>query len=210
VTASTAAAPELRLRRILCAVPPDASSRHAVERAAWLAKACDAEVRLFHALDRRPGTGAPPAGGGAGEDRLLETLLLQAHHLPGRVRLSAAVTVGAPDVEIRRHAALMRADLIVVAVARFDGPTLAKLADLAESSGQPVLAPPPPRDAAAAPRIARLLCARRPDGASAAALNYARALAARIGATVVVCEGSPARWGAADEDAVLLTPQISR
>jgi hypothetical protein len=95
-------------------------------------------------------------------------------------------------------------------VARFDRPTLAKLADLAESTGQPVLAPAPPRDAAAAPRVARLLCARPPDGASAAALSYARALAARIGATVVVCEGSPARWGAADEDAVLLMPQTSR
>jgi nucleotide-binding universal stress UspA family protein len=202
VTAPAVAVADLRLRRILCAVSPRASSRHAVERAAWLGKACDAEVRLFHALERHPDADTRP-GAAIEQDCLLETLLLHTRHLPGRVRVSSAVAVGASDVEIRRHAALMRADLIVVAVPRLDRPTLLRLADLVEATEQPVFVPAVPERGSSTAPIARLLCERPLHAWSASALTYARALASRIGAAVAVCDGSPAWWQAGDEDVVV-------
>ena len=72
-----------------------------------LATRYDAELRLFHvaSLDDDFHRSA--------ED-VITSLFALARHLPGRVRVSAAVAYGDPVPDISSHARLMRADLIVL------------------------------------------------------------------------------------------------
>jgi nucleotide-binding universal stress UspA family protein len=111
---------DLRLDRILCAVTFSPSSRSVVEWAAALAACCGAELRLFHALNRLRGGEASYDGAPDSEDAL-NRLFGLARHIPGRLRLSAAVADGDVADEIVRHGRLLQADLIVLGMKAEDG-----------------------------------------------------------------------------------------
>jgi nucleotide-binding universal stress UspA family protein len=102
---------ELDFSRILCPVTLSDAPQQTVDEAAILAARYDAELRLFHvaSLDDDFHRSA--------ED-VIASLFALARHLPGRVRVSAAVAYGDPVSDISIHARLMRADLIVLGANR--------------------------------------------------------------------------------------------
>jgi nucleotide-binding universal stress UspA family protein len=108
-----------RLARVLCAVTFSPSARRVVEWSAALAGSNDAEVRLFHALPNSEELAAALSEGDS--ERVLKKLFALARSLPGRPRISAAVTEGEAASEILRHARLVKADLIAVGMQAEDG-----------------------------------------------------------------------------------------
>jgi nucleotide-binding universal stress UspA family protein len=132
---------DLRLDRILCAVTFSPSSRRVVEWAATLAACCGAELRLFHALSR-PRDDEPPYNDVPDSEHALNRLFGLARHIPGRLRLSAAVAHGEVADEIVRHGRLLQADLIVVGMHAQDG-TISPLASrITEGARCPVMLVP--------------------------------------------------------------------
>lgn len=128
----------VRFHRILCAVTLSESSRRVVACAASLAGLCGGEVRLFHALpppDGRVASVAEPD-----PERALEKLFALARDLPGRPRISAAVTEGDAAAEILRHARLARPDLIAVGMHAQTGRMSPLVAQLVTEAPCPVLA----------------------------------------------------------------------
>jgi nucleotide-binding universal stress UspA family protein len=95
--------------RILCPVSFSDTSQRTVEMAAMLAAGDAAELRLFHAV---------PAGANGDRDAesLIGALFALTRQIPMRVRISAAVGYGEAAQEIREHARLMGADLIVTGI----------------------------------------------------------------------------------------------
>lgn len=138
---SAIAVTSVRLDRILCAVTFSPSSRGVVEWAASLAACCGAELRLFHALNRQTDDHRPDAGAPASEDAL-NRLFRLARHLPGRLRLSAAVADGDVADEIVRHGRLLQADVIVVGMNSEDGTISPLTRRIADGSRCPVMLVP--------------------------------------------------------------------
>jgi len=139
----TAAMTPTHFSRILCPVSLSDTSQRTVDVAAMLAAAYDAELRLFHAV---PGDCA----GDRDAETLTASLFAFTRHAKMRLRVSAAVGYGDPAVEIRDHARLMRADLIVTGVDRRSAPRAANDAIpivVTKHSTCPVLIvrPPPAR-----------------------------------------------------------------
>ena len=126
-----------RLERVLCAVTFSPSARRVVAWAASLAGSNDAEVRLFHALPSSEELVSATAE--ADSERVLKKLFALARPLPGRPRISAAVTEGDAASEILRHARLIKADLIVVGMRAEDGSVSPLVTRLAVDAPCPVL-----------------------------------------------------------------------
>ena len=153
-----------------------------------------AEVRLFHALPRFRGTLRPqrqrpiPKG-------VLKKLFTLAQPLPGRPRISAAVTEGDAASEILRHARLVKADLIAVgmhAAGRSVSPLVTRLPIDAPC---PVLAVDENRQLRQAATVSTtfwlpsISCQLRWRAA-----DYAFALARTVGAQVTVVHVLPEHW----------------
>lgn len=185
------AATDVRVDRILCAVTFSPASRRVVGWAAALAGKYDGEVRLFHAL---PGGDAHGAAANGDSDRVLKKLFALAHGLPGRPRISAAVTEGNPAAEILRHARLVRADLIAIGMHARDGGVSPLIARVAIDAPCPVLvvdetqvpAPPGVRE--------HIVVAVNFLPASLAAAEYAFALAQAAGGGVTAVHVLPEHW----------------
>ena len=168
-------------------------ARRVVAWAASLAAASDGEVRLFHALPTADMHAS--AASEADCERVLNKLFALAHHLPGRPRISAAVTQGDAATEILRHARLVSADLIVVGMHAQDGSVSPLVTRLAIDARCPVLVvgerstAPTARDG-----LRRILVAVNFLPASLAAADHAFALARAVGADVTVLHVLPERW----------------
>ena len=125
--------------RILCPVSFSDTSRRTVDVAVTLAAAHNAELRLFHAVSRD--------AGGEDAEALITSLFSLARHAQ-RMRISAAVGCGDPASEIRHHARLMRADLIVMGIdlrsARRPSPDTPALAVAAQASCPVLVVRPTP------------------------------------------------------------------
>jgi len=182
-----------RIERVLCAVTFSPSARRVVAWAASLAAVSDGEVRVFHALATADGHAS--ATSEAASERVLNKLFALAHHLPGRPRISAAVTEGDAASEILRHARLVRADLIVVGMHAHDGTVSPLVTRLAIDARCPVLVvgerstAPTTRDG-----LRRILVAVNFLPASLAAADHAFALARAVAADVTVLHVVPGRW----------------
>jgi nucleotide-binding universal stress UspA family protein len=186
-------ATNLRVNRILCAVTFSPSSRRSVAWAAALARPYDGELRLFHAVP--PGDEGGAAAVQDHSERLLGKLFALGDGLPGRPRISAAVTEGDTAAEILRHARLAHADLIAIGMHGRDGRVSPLVAHIAVDAPCPVLAvdetvTPPGRSSA----VGRLLVGVDFLPASLAAADYAFALADAVGAQVTVLHVLPEHW----------------
>lgn len=168
------------VRKILCAVAFELSARTLVEWAVALATAYDAEVRLFHVL-RHCDRESPDV-----EERLLNRLFMLARHLPGRPRVSAAVTTGDAAEEILRHAELVDADIIAVGADVHPGPRRVVLR-ITTDAACPVLVVPlidGVRPHKGRHAISHIACAVDFLPASTAALDCAVSLARPMRATL--------------------------
>jgi nucleotide-binding universal stress UspA family protein len=183
----------VRLERALCAVTFSPSARRAVAWAASLAAANDGEVRMFHVVPNADQRASAPSE--ADSERVLNRLFAIAQHLPGRPRISAAVTEGEAASEILRHARLMRADLIVVGMHALDGRVSPLGTRLAIDARCPVLVVGEgSTGSTTGDALQRILVAVNFLPASLAAADYALALARRAGAAVTVVHVLPDRW----------------
>jgi nucleotide-binding universal stress UspA family protein len=182
-----------RLERVLCAVTFSPAAHRVVEWAAVLARSNDAEVRLFHALPHSAERAAAWSDGDS--ERVLNKLLALAQSLPGRLRISAAVTEGEAASEILRHAHLVKADLIAVGMKAEDGRVSPLVRRLAVDAPCPVLVVD---EKAAAPAsgagLAHILVAVDFTPASLAAADHAFALARSVGAEATVVHVLPEHW----------------
>ena len=127
----------VRFDRVLCAVTFSPHARRVVAWAASLAASNGGEVRLFHALP-----GPEPHGVDGSEpdsERVLKKLFGLTEQLPGRPRVSAAVTEGDAVDEILRHARMIHADLIAVGMHAQDGDVSPLITRLAIDAPCPVL-----------------------------------------------------------------------
>ena len=131
--------------RILCPVTFSQHSQQTVEGAAVLAAMHNAELRLFHVL-------SDPKGTDQDAESLVASLFALSRRLPERLRVSAAIAYGDPSSEIRQHARLMRADLIVLGAERRSAP-----ADFAHTVPGKVLTGPPCHVLIVRPRLAPAL-----------------------------------------------------
>ena len=169
------------LRRVVCAVTFAPSARSVIEWAVALAAFHGAEVRLFHVLPQDK-TESPEEG-----DRVLQKLFTLARHLPGRLRLSAAVTTGDTAAEIARHSRLLNADVIALGSGAEPGADRSLVRRVTAEASCPVLVVPGGdalrrRPRSEAPPIRHIVCAVDFLPASVAALTYAGALARSMGA----------------------------
>jgi nucleotide-binding universal stress UspA family protein len=182
----------LRIERVLCAVTFSPSARRVVAWAAALAAANDAEMRLIHALPNADRRGSAPEGD---SEHVLRKLFALAQHLPGRPRISAAVTEGDAASEILRHARLVKADLLAVGMHAQDGSVSQLVTRLAVDAPCPVLVVDErsmiPATGAA---LENILAAVNFLPASLAAADYAFALARTVGAQVTVVHVLPEYW----------------
>jgi nucleotide-binding universal stress UspA family protein len=184
---------QLGLERVLCAVTFSSSARRVVEWAASLASPDNAEIRLFHALPDSPEPA--PASSEDDADRALKQLFALAQPLPGRPRISAAVTTGDAAGEIARHARLVKADLLAVGMHADAGQVSPLIARLALDAPCPVLVVDEGSTApATGEALERILVAVNFLPASLAAADYAFALARRVGAQVTVVHVLPEHW----------------
>jgi nucleotide-binding universal stress UspA family protein len=182
-----------RLERVLCAVTFSPSARRVVAWAAALAGSNDAEVRLFHALANSEELAS--AMSEADSERVLTQLFALAQQLPGRPRISAAVTAGEAASEILRHARLINADLIAIGMHAEDGRVSRLVTRLALDAPCPVLvvdegSMAPPRSGV----LNQVLVAVNFLPASLAAADYAFALARLVGAQVTIVHVLPEHW----------------
>jgi len=184
---------KLRIERVLCAVTFSPSARRVVSWAASLAEANDSEVRLFHALPNSDEREA--ATSDADAEQVLRKLFALGNEVPGRPRISAAVTQGDAASEILRHARLVKADLIAVGMHADDGRISPLVTRLALDAPCPVLVvderstPPIPGGG-----LGHILVAVNFLPASLAAADYAFALARTVGAEVTVVHVLPEHW----------------
>jgi nucleotide-binding universal stress UspA family protein len=180
----------LRLERVLCAVTFSRGARQVVAWAASLAAATDAEVRLFHVVPQSDASAAE-----SGSEQVLRKLFALGHDLPGRPRISAAVTEGDAAHEVLRHARLVKADLIVVGMHAQDGSVSGLVTRLAVGAPCPVLAvderSKPPRRGGG---FERVVVGVNFLPASLAAADYAFALARTFGAEVTTVHVLPEHW----------------
>jgi nucleotide-binding universal stress UspA family protein len=196
---------DVRLNRILCPVTFSASSRGVIDWAASLAALSDAEVRLFHVVERGGLSSASDVEGD--EERVLNKLFALARHVTGRVRLSAAVARGSAADEILQHAGVLQADLVAVGLTTRAGMVSPLVHRIAIDARCPVLAVP---DRSGAPRgsderpVGQLVCAVNFLPASLAAADYAFALGRKVGAPVTIVHVVPERWhGPERQDSVV-------
>jgi nucleotide-binding universal stress UspA family protein len=184
---------KIRIERVLCGVTFSPSADRVVEWTASLAGTNDGEVRLFHAL-QHPDEWAG-ATSEADSERALKKLFALARQLPGRPRISAAVTEGDAAREILRHAGLVNADLIAVGMHAHDGSVSPLVTRLAIEAPCPVLVvderATPPTNAG---EVDRIVVAVNFLPASLAAADYAFALARAVGAQVTVVHVLPEHW----------------
>ena len=193
-TVSPMAASNVRVDRILCAVTFSPSSRRVVAWAASLAGPYDGEVRLFHAVPTSDERAAAELE--ADSERVLKKLFTLGQGLPGRPRISAAVTEGDAAAEILRHARMVHADVIAVGMRRTRRKR--KPAGRADRNHAPcpVLAVDetsrrsPPRSGA----LDQVVVAVNFLPASLAAADYAFALAHAADAQVTVVHVLPEHW----------------
>ena len=184
----------VRVDRILCAVTFSPSSRRVVAWAASLAGPYGGEVRLFHAVaasDERAEAELEDDS-----ERVLKKLSTLGEGLPGRPRISAAVTEGDAAAEILRHARMVRADVIAVGMRGRDGSVSPLVARLAINAPCPVLAVDE-TSARSPPRSGppeQVVVAVNFLPASLAAADYAFAFAHAANAQVTVVHVLPERW----------------
>ena len=135
----------IQVSRILCPVTLSKRSQRTVEGAAILASMYNAELRLFH---------VPWDHNGSDQDveSLIASLFALSGRLPERLRVSAAIAYGDPASEIKQHARLMRAGLIVLGADRRSAP-----ADFANTVPGAVSTGPPCAVLIARPRLAPAL-----------------------------------------------------
>jgi nucleotide-binding universal stress UspA family protein len=184
----------LGVDRILCAVTFSPSARHVVESAASLAEAYGAELRLFHILRSTEGVSA--AATDTDSERTLAKLFALARHVPGRPRISAAVTSGDAADEILRHARMVQADLIAIGMHAGDQTVSPVVEKVAIHAPCPVLVVPRPDDRPSRPRRAphAVLCGVDFSPASLASASHAYRLAHGLGARVTFVHVLPERW----------------
>jgi nucleotide-binding universal stress UspA family protein len=184
----------VRVDRILCAVTLSPSSRRVVASAALLAGRYDGEVRLLHAISisNEP----PTAGSEADSERVLRKLFALGEGLPGRPRMSAAVTQGDAATEILRHARMAQADVIAIGMHVRDGTVSPLVARIAMNAPCPVLvvdetAPDSPRRNGVGNHF---VAAGNFLPASLAAVDYAFAFAQAADAWVTTVHVLPEHW----------------
>ena len=131
-----------RVDRIVCAASFSPSSARVVEWAAAVAALYDAELRLLHVLSPPPAAQVPSSGPSSDccGERLLNRVMALARHLPGRPRISGAVTEGDVADEVVRHARLVHADLIVIGMHSRDGSVSPLIQSIVMRAPCPVLA----------------------------------------------------------------------
>jgi len=184
---------KLRLERVLCAVTFSPSARRVVEWAAAMAGSDDAEIRLFHALPNSREQAPATLEGDSG--RALKRLFPLAQPLPGRTRISAAVTDGDAASEILRHARLVKSDLIAVGMQAVDGTVSPLVTRLAVDSPCPILVVDKRSTAPTlGEALEHVLIAVDFLPASQAAIDYAFARACTAGAQVTVLHVLPEHW----------------
>ena len=192
--ASPITASNVRVDRILCAVTFSPSSRRVLAWAAALAGLYDGEVRLFHAV---PGADerAPSAIEG-NSDRILNKLSALGQGLPGRPRISAAVTEGDAAAEILRHARMVHADVIAIGMHARDGSLSPLIGRLAIGAPCPVLVvdETAPLSSLRDGVLNQVVVAINFLPASLAAADYALALAQAAGAWVTAVHVLPEHW----------------
>lgn len=185
------------MNRILCPVTLAASARGVIDWAAHLAAVFDAEVRLFHVLEGYRSEPTPGADMFVDDERVLSKLFSLASRVPGRPRVSAAVTQGVPPDEILRHARLVRADLIAIGTSEGAGMSSLMIRDMAVDAPCPVLVVPigPERSTERCPRhIRQIVCAVNFLPASLAAVDYSFALGRKMGGCVTVVHVFSEQW----------------
>jgi universal stress protein A len=188
------------LTRILCPVAFSPSSQRIVERAATLATLYDAELRLLHVrrpLDFEGGVLTTASNEPCGTDRLLTKLFTLARTLPGRARVSTAVTDGEPTIEILRHARLMGADLLALGMHGRNGSLSPLVGAMAADAPCPVLAVQAfedTGDALVTRAMTTILCCVDFLPSSLAAVDYAFAFARKCRGHVKVVHVLPERW----------------
>jgi nucleotide-binding universal stress UspA family protein len=193
-TVSPMAASNVRVDRILCAVTFSPSSRRVVAWAASLAGPYDGEVRLFHAVPTSDERAAAELD--ADSERVLRKLFTLNQGLPGRPRISAAVTEGDAAAEILRHARMVEADAIAVGMHARDGSVSPLVARIAINAPCPVLAvdETTPRSPLRSGAFDQVVVAVDFLPASLAAADYACALAHVADAQVTVVHVVPEHW----------------
>ena len=132
-----------------------------------------------------------------GSERVLARLFGLARTLPGRVRVSAAVTDGEPAIEILRHARLIGADLLALGMHGRNGNMSPVVRTIVADPSCAVLAVPTFDHLRTAPergQTPQILCCVDFRPPSLAAVGYALALARKIGAAVQIVHVLPESW----------------
>jgi len=125
----------------------------------------------------------------------LKKLFALASQVPGRQRISAAVTEGDVGSEILRYAELVKADLIVIGMHARDGGVSRLATRLAVDAPCPVVAVDETQTPRSANAVLRhILVAVNFLPGSLAAAHYGFALARPAGARVTVAHVVPERW----------------
>jgi nucleotide-binding universal stress UspA family protein len=182
------------VQHILCAVTFSPPARSVVNWAAAFARRDNAEVRLFHAM---PASNKPaPIEGEFSSERLLRKLSTMGDPLPGRPRISVAVTAGDAATEILRHARMVDTDIIAIGMHARDGSVSPLIPRIAINAPCPVLvvddtAPNPPPSTRV---LNQVIAAVNFLPASLAAAEYAFAFAQFAGATVTTVHVLPEHW----------------
>jgi nucleotide-binding universal stress UspA family protein len=183
-----------RIDRILCAVTFSPSSRRVVACAASVAGRYDGEVRLFHVIP--PSNDQVCEGREDGSERFLEKLFTLGRGLPGRPRMSAAVTEGDPATEILQQARMVDADLIAIGMHGRDGRVSPLITRIAIDAPCPVLAvdDTAPNSARQSGGFHQLVAAVNFLPASLAAADYAFAFAEAPHGWVTAVHVLPEQW----------------
>ena len=132
-----------------------------------------------------------------GSDRVLARLFGLARTLPGRVRVSAAVTDGEPAIEILRHSRVIGADLLALGMHGRNGSMSPVIRAIIADPPCAVLAVPTfhhPRNTPGQRETPTILCCIDFRPPSLAAVGYALALARKSGAEVQVVHVLPESW----------------
>jgi nucleotide-binding universal stress UspA family protein len=129
-------------------------------------------------------------------ERTLAKLFTLARHVPGRPRISAAVSSGDAADEILRHARLVQADLITIGMYAGDQTVSPVVEKVAIDAPCPVFVVPRPDDRLSRPRRTphAVLCGVDFSPASLASASYAYRLAHGLGARVTFVHVLPERW----------------